>query len=153
MTKCRSKALIYADLADAVRCMRQGKKPKRSTNKDGSINTEPIFSVEPKLEKDVLKDCIAWLRRRGCVADRMNVGAGRLDNGNFYRYGIAGAGDILAYLPNGRGVEIECKHGAGGKWSISQQRRAKKIQRNNALYYIVHGVEELEYFMKGHLNV
>ena len=148
--KRRPKALIYADLADAVECMKQNKKPKRSTNKDGSITTKPDgrFYIPPLPEKDVLAACIKWLRKRGCIADRMNVGAGKLDNGSFYKYGIAGAGDIIGILPNGIHFEIECKRGDGGKWSISQQQRKKKIERNNALYFIVHGVEELEYFMK-----
>lgn len=150
--KRRPRSLIYADLADAINCMRQNKKPKRSTNKDGSISTKPIFSVEPKLETEVLKECISWLRKRECVADRHNTGAGKLDGGGFYKYGITGHGDIEAILPNGIHAEIECKHGAGGKWSISQQRRKKKIQRNNALYFIVHSVEELEYFIGEYLN-
>lgn len=150
--KRRPQHLIYADLADAVKCIREGRKVKRNTNKDGSIPTKPFFSVEPKLEKEVLAECLKWLRKRGCVADRMNVGTGRLGDGGVYRYGIAGAGDIIGILPDGRHFEIECKHGAGGRWSISQYRRKKKIECNNALYFIVHGVEELEHFMGGLLD-
>lgn len=152
MTKHRPRCLLYADLADAIKCINEGKKVKRSTNKDGSIPTKPIVPVEPKPEKEVLKDCLKWLRKRRCVADRLNVGAGKLvGSGGTYRYGIAGAGDIIGILPDGRHFEIETKHGAGGKWSISQQRRKKKIESNNAFYYIVHGVEELEYFMGRYL--
>lgn len=152
MAKRRPRSLIYADIADVVKCMREGKKVKRSTNKDGSINTKPIVPVESKPEKEVLQECLKWLRKRGCVADRLDAGTARLDNGQLYRYGIIGAGDIVGILPNGQHFEIECKHGAGGKWSISQQRRKKKIKRNNALYFIVHGVSELEYFLGDYLD-
>ena len=152
MTKRRPRSLIYADLADAVKCMRENKKPKRSTNKDGSINTKPLFIVEPQLEKDVLKECIVWLRKRGCVADRLDAGTARMDNGQIYRYGIIGAGDIIGVLPNGLHFEVECKRSIGGKWSISQQRRKKKIEHNNALYFIVHSLIELQHYFKGYLE-
>ena len=148
MTKRRPKALIYADLADAVKCMNKDKKPKRSTNKDGSINTKPLFIIEPQLEKDVLEECIVWLCKQGCVADRLDAGTVRMDNGQIYRYGIVGAGDIIGIFPNGLHFEIECKRSTGGKWSISQQRRKKKIERNNALYFIVHSLIELQHYMK-----
>lgn len=149
MTKRRPRHLIYADLADAYKCIREGKKVKRNTNKDGSINTKPVVPVDvDKSEKEVSKECITWLRKQGCVADRHNVGAGKLDSGRFYKYGIIGHGDIEAILPNGLHAEIECKHGTGGKWSISQQRRKKKIERVNALYYIVHGIKELKYYLE-----
>jgi len=150
--KKRPRVLIYADLADAVKCMRENKKPKRSTNKDGSINTKPFFIVDPQLEKDVLKECIAWLRKRGCVADRLDAGSACMDNGQIYRYGIIGAGDIIGILPNGIHFEVECKRSTGGKWSISQQRRKKKIECNNALYFIVHSLIELQHYMKGVLG-
>lgn len=154
MTKRRPKALIYADIADAVKCMREGKKVKRSTNKDGSIATKPVshLYVPPLPEKEVLAECLKWLRKRGCVADRLDAGSARMNNGQIYRYGIIGAGDIMGILPNGQHFEIECKNGVGGKWSISQQRRKKKIERNNALYFICHGVAELEYFIGEYLN-
>jgi hypothetical protein len=132
--------------------MNEGKKPKRATNKDGSISTKPLFIVEPQLESEVLKECMAWLRKQGCVADRLDAGTAYMDNGQIYRYGIVGAGDIIGILPTGQHFEIECKRSTGGKWSISQQRRKKKIERNNALYLIVHSLVELQHYMKGVLG-
>lgn len=150
--KRRTKALIYSDIADAVKCIWKGKEVKRNKNKDGSITTKPIrhLYLSPKLEKEVLKDCLKWLRKNGCVADRMNVGGGRLspDSGKYYTYGIVGAGDIMGILPNGRHFEIECKAGSGGRWSAAQQKRKIKIERNKGIYLIAHGVEELEWHFK-----
>jgi len=150
--KRSTKAQKFADYHAAFRCVIAGEKPKRETNKDGSITTRPTVTVEEKLEAEVLKDCIEWLRHRGIVADRMNVGAGILSDAGFRKYGIEGAGDIIAILPNGRHLEVECKAGKGGRWSVSQQKRATKIERNNAIYIIVHGAEELEYKMENYLN-
>lgn len=147
-----TKAQKFADFHTAYKCVIAGESLKRTTNKDGSITTRPSVTVEEKLEAEVLKDCIEWLRHHGIVADRMNVGAGVLSDAGFRKYGIEGAGDIIAILPNGRHLEVECKAGKGGRWSISQQRRAAKIERNNAIYIIVHGVEELEDKISEYLN-
>jgi len=152
MTKRQTKAQKFADYHAAFKCVLAGESPKRVTNKDGSITTRPSVTVEEKSEAEVLKDCIKWLRSRGVVADRMNVGAGVLSDAGFRKYGIEGAGDIIAILSNGRHLEVECKAGKGGRWSVSQQERAKKVEWNNAIYIIVHGIEELEYKMEYYLN-
>lgn len=150
MPKSRSKALKIADQYAAYLAMKAGEKPRRFTNKDGSITTKSTVPVEDKPEATVLKECIEWLRKHGCVADRMNVGAGDL-GGGFRKYGITGAGDIIGIMPDGGHFEVECKRGSGGRWSVAQQARAKKIRRNNAIYLIVHGVEELEHMMGEYL--
>jgi hypothetical protein len=149
--KRQTKTQKFADYHTAFKCIIAGESPRHTTNKDGSITTRPSVTVEEKLEAEVLKDCIEWLRYHGIVADRMNVGAGVLSDAGFRKYGIEGAGDIIAILPNGRHLEVECKAGKGGRWSVSQQRRAAKIERNNAIYIVVHGVEELEYKMEKYL--
>jgi hypothetical protein len=147
MTKHQTKAQKFADLHTAYKCTIAGESFRRENNKDGSISTKPTVTVEEKPEAEVLKDCIEWLRQHGIVADRMNVGAGDF-GGGFRKYGIEGAGDIIAIMPNGRHLEVECKAGKGGRWSLAQQKRATKIERNNAVYVIAHGVEELEEKMR-----
>ena len=145
--KRRTKTQKLNDQYTAYQAMRIGNKPKRSTQKDGSLPTKSIVRVVELPETDVLRECLDWLRICGFIADRMNTGAGDL-GGGFRRYGIIGAGDILVIAPDGKHIEIECKAGKGGTWSISQQKRCWKIRKNNAVYMVVHGVEELEYRFK-----
>jgi hypothetical protein len=68
-------------------------------------------------------------------------------DGRKYRYGIKDAGDIIGLLPSGRHLEIECKRGRGGSWSLGQQHRCKIIRENNGVYMLVHGLPELEILM------
>ena len=145
--KQRTKTQKLDDQYIAYQAMLAGEKPKRSTRKDGSLPTKPIVPCEDLHESAVLQDCLYWLRNHRFIADRMNTGAGDF-GGGFRHYGIIGAGDILAYAPNGRGIEIECKAGKGGTWGRTQQIRCKRIRKNNVVYMIVHGVEELEYRFK-----
>ena len=65
----------------------------------------------------------------------------------FYSYGIKDGGDIQGLLSNGIHFEIECKRGKGGRLSKGQQKRMREIQESNGLYFVVHGVPELEYYM------
>lgn len=146
--KKRTKALKIKDCFDAYKCMKINQPPKRSTYKDGSIPTKPTTLTDKnQSEAEVLQECLKWLRKKGCVADRLNVGSGQLGSSGYRTYGIIGAGDIVGILPNGIHFEIECKAGKGGRLSISQQRRQFKVQRNNGLYFVCHGVKELEYLM------
>ena len=145
--KPRTKQQKIQDQFVAFKAIKAGKKPKRSTRADGSVGTKSVVSCENLPESVVLQECLIWLKGHGFVADRMNVGAGDF-GGGFRTYGIRGAGDILVIAPNGRHIEIECKAGEGGAWSVAQQKRCKKIRRNKAVYMIVHGVEELEHRFK-----
>ena len=145
--KRRTKTQKLDDQYTAYQAMLKGEKPKRSTRKDGSLPTKSIIPCEDFSEAGVLSGCLDWLRMYKFVADRMNTGAGDL-GGGFRRYGIIGAGDILAIAPDGRHIEIECKAGKGGTWSISQQKRCKRIRKNNAVYMVVHGVPELAHRFK-----
>lgn len=140
--KRQTKQQKLNDQYTAYDAMRRNKKPKRPTHKDGSIPTRPTVPCEDLPEADVLSGCLSWLEAHGFIADRMNVGAGDF-GGGFRHYGIAGAGDIIAIAPNGRHIEIECKAGKGGIWSVAQQKRCWKIRKNNAVYMIVHSVYEL----------
>jgi len=119
----------------------QGRNPR----KDGSLPTKPVVPCMDLPESQVLEDCLKWLRGRGCLADRMNTGAHQNNMGQWYRYGIKGAGDILVVY-HGLHIEVECKAGRGGSWSMPQQRRERHVTEHGGVYVIVHGIEEL-----GHL--
>ena len=143
--KKRSRKQIYKDYAEAIAAMKANKPVKRSGAKDGSIPTHPIIPVSDLPESEVLKDCLRWLRKRGVLCNRNNTGSGQMGVSGFYSYGIKGAGDIIGLCKNGVHFEIECKRGRGGRLSEVQQKRMKGIKRNNGLYFIIHGVEELGY--------
>ena len=148
--KCqRTKAQQYTDIADAVKCINEGRKVKRSTYKDGSIPTKPIVPVADLPEKQVVKDCIEWLRQHRIMCNRHDAASFQNDRGQWGVYGIKGAGDIIGMVGDyGTHFELECKAGKGGRLSPGQQKRQKDVNRANGLYYIVHGVEELKHFME-----
>lgn len=143
MTKKRTRKQTYADLAGAVKAIREGKPVKRHSE---SVPTHSIIPVPDLLENEVLKLCLKWLRKHGIVADRNNVGTGVMSVSGMYSYGIKGAGDIIGLLPNGRHFEIECKRGSGGRLSLVQQERMRMITKNNGLYFVVHGLTELRHY-------
>ena len=148
--KRRTRALQYADIADAVKCINEGKKVKRSTYKDGSISTKPVVPVdETKLERDVKADCLEWLKIHRVFCNPHGCGSFINERGQQRMYGIKNSGDIHGMVGDyGTHFEIECKRGSGGRLSPGQQKRQKDVNRANGLYYIVHGVEELKHFME-----
>lgn len=131
---------------EVYKAIKEGREPKNGA-KDGSIVTKPIIPAPTLSEKGVLKGCLSWLRKRRIVCDRMNVGAGVMGSSGFRTYGIKGAGDIIGLLPNGQHVEFECKRGIGGRLSVNQQERKGKIINSGGLYFVIHGVAELEYYL------
>lgn len=140
----------FNDLANAVKQMREGKSVKRVGTKDGSIRTHPVVPVDPKkLEHEVLADCLAWLKKHHVFCNRHDAGTFQNSRGQYGTYGILGSGDIHGMLRHNRGkhFEIECKRGSGGVLSEAQQKRMRKVRRNNGLYFVCHGVQELEHFM------
>ena len=143
MAKRRTKAQKLGDYFQAFKCVQEGKPVKRSGAKDGSIRIKPFLSTNAIPEREVLKQCLDWLRKHGIVADRLNVGTGELGTSGYRVYGIVGGGDIIAILPSGMHLEVETKSGKGGRLSLRQQRRKEKIQRNNGYYFVVCGVNEL----------
>ena len=149
--KKRSKSQKFGDYADAIHCIREGKKVKRSGTKDGSIPTHPVVPVLPLLEAEVLKNCMKWLKAYKILANRNNVGCGIIGESGFYSYGIANGGDIIGCLSTGQHFELEIKKGKGGRLSIGQQKRMKDIHKNNGIYLICHGVMELEYYFAEHI--
>ncbi len=140
--KQKTKKQLKADCFKAFQKMRGIKVPPKTHR------TKPFLDVEVKPESEVLKECLAWLKRKNIFADRMNVGSGVLGPGGYRTYGIVGAGDIVGLLQNGRHLEVECKAGKGGVMSVKQIKREKDIKKNNGVYVVVHSVAELEYFLK-----
>ena len=144
MTKKRTKDQKLKDQFDAFKCMQKGEPVKREGRKDGCIQTKPTVTVPDLPESVVLKQCMAHLRAIGIMCNRNNTGSGDIHGtGQIYRYGIAGAGDIIGLFKGGRHFEVECKKGKGGLLSPEQQKRKKDIEANNGIYLIVHGVNEL----------
>ena len=139
-----NKADIGAAYARLAHAQRTGDPPVK-VRKDGSITTKPVVSCWGFPEKDVLKQCVSWLRRHRIFCSRHDVGSGDFGHG-YATYGIIGAGDIIGLLPDGTHLEIECKKGKGGSLSKGQQKRMKDIRENNGIYLVVHGISELEYY-------
>jgi len=146
--KKQTKLQKYNDLANAIGQIRRGDKVKRIGAKDGSIRTHAVVPVNPKLlEHEVLKDCLAWLRKHHMFCNRHDCGTFQNQFGQWGTYGIKGAGDIIGILKDGLHFEIECKRGSGGQLSAGQQKRMKDVRDHSGLYFVVHGVEELEHYM------
>ena len=149
--KRRTKADKIGDCFTAFKCIKEGRPVKRSGAKDGSIATHSVVPVdETKSEAEVLKECIAWLKRHGIMCDRNNVGAGIMGASGFHSYGIKNGGDIIGLFPNGAHFEVECKRGKGGRLSKGQQKRMEDVRGNEGYYYIVHGINELEHYFEGY---
>ena len=147
--KRRTKAQQYTDIADAVKCINEGTKVKRSTYKDGSISTKPVVSVRNLPEKDVVHDCLVWLRKHHIMCNRHDAASFQNDRGQWGVYGIKGAGDIIGIIPpDGQHLEIECKAGKGGRLGLLQQKRGGDVTRAGGLYYVIHGVKELEFYLE-----
>ena len=146
--KRRTNAQKKQDYFDVFKCIREGNKVKRSGTKDGSIATHPTVEVRDMPEKDVVKQCISWLRKFGIFCNRHDTGVLSNDRGQYRSYGIRNGGDIIGLTPSGKHFEIECKKGSGGRFSFGQQKRQRDILRNNGIYLIIHGVAELEHYEK-----
>ena len=146
--KKRTKADLYGDHFTAFKCIKNGVDVKRATYKDGSLPTTPIISVPELPESEIVPLVLSWLRGRGVYCNRLNNGKGIFEGAtNYGTYGIQGAGDIIGLLPNGKHFEIECKASKGGVLSKEQQLRYKNITKNNGLYFVIHGIPELELLM------
>jgi len=147
----QTKADKFRDLANAVTQMRNGEPVRRIGARDGSIPTHPVVPVDLSLsEKEVLKDCMAWLKKHHIMHNRHDAGTFQNRFGQWATYGILGSGDIHGMLRHhdGKHYEIECKRGKGGRLSKDQQKRMRDLRYNNALYFVVHGLEELIFYME-----
>ena len=144
--KKQTKKQKLNDLFDAFKCLQKSVPVKRSRAKDGSVSTHPTVEVEPLLEKHVLTQCLAWLQGKGLQCWRHDCGTFQNSRGEWGTYGIKGGGDIMGLLRNGIHFEIEAKNGKGGRLSVKQQQHMKEVLSTNGLYFVVHGVQELEYY-------
>ena len=125
---------------------------KRSGAKDGSRPVLLVCCVDPdKLEAEVLADCLDWLHRKGIFCNRHDVGGGDLVGEGHAVYGIKNAGDIIGALKDGTHFEIETKRGKGGRWTKGQQDRCLAVRATHAVYLLISGVEELEFYNELHL--
>lgn len=145
--KKQTKKQKFNDLANAIGQIRRGEPVRRIGAKDGSISTHPVVPVYSYPEWIVLKACLTWLRKHGILCNRNNVGAGQMGVSGYYSYGIRGAGDIVGLLKTGQHFEIETKSGGGGRLSVGQQKRMRDIRGSGGLYFVVHGIEELEHYL------
>lgn len=140
----KTKTQKLAEAHTVYAAAKAGTKPKRGA-KDGSIPTHPVMPCPDLPEREVLKQCLAWLRARRVFCDRHDCGSGP----GHARYGIKGAGDIIGILSDGRHLEVECKKGKGGRLSKVQQDREIAVWVAGGLYYTVHGIPEMEYYFEG----
>ena len=149
--KRQTKAQKCNDLANAVKQINSGEKVRRIGARDGSIATHPVVPVDSsKYEAEVLADCMAWLERNHVMHNRHDCGSGDIAGAGMATYGIRSSGDIHGMLRHhgGKHYEIETKRGSGGRLSKGQQKRKRDVEYNNGLYFVVHGVEELIYYLR-----
>jgi hypothetical protein len=148
--KRQTKQDKFRDLANAVKQINSGEKVRRIGARDGSIPTHPVVPVDvTKSEKVVLVECLAWLKKHHTMCNRHDAGTFQNDRGQWATYGIKNSGDIHGMLKHhgGKHFEIEVKRGKGGRLSEGQQKRKRDVEYNNGLYLVVHGLEELIYYM------
>jgi len=153
--KRQTKAQKFNDLANAVSQIRAGKPVKRIGRKDGSIGTKPVVPCPDLPEKEVVACCIRWLRAHSVFCNRHDVGGGYLGDGSAYAtYGIISAGDIIGMLKHrgGQHFEIECKAGKGGTLGKLQRKRMEQVRNNGGLYFVIHGIPELEYYYERYME-
>lgn len=146
--KPKTKQQKTEDCFTAYEALKNGQTPERTGATDGSIPTHPVVPCPALPEAAVLNQCRRWLTSHRIFHDRHGCGGGDL-GGGYAQYGIKDAGDIIGILHNGQHFEIETKAGKGGRLSLGQQKRKIKVEANNALYFVIHGVPELEHYFKG----
>ncbi len=146
--KKQTKAQKFNDLANAYQQMRRGEPVKRIGTKDGSIRTHSVVPIaNPQPERIVLIQCLLWLKKHHVFCNRHDSGSFQNNRGQWGTYGIKGAGDIIGIIGSGKHFEIETKRGSGGTLSVGQQKRMKDVRDHGGLYFVVHGVEEIEFYM------
>jgi hypothetical protein len=152
--KKQTKLQKFNDLANAVHQINAGEKVKRIDRKDGSIATKPVVPCPDLPEKVVVKECISWLRKHHIFCNRHDVGGMNIPGTEhgYATYGIVGAGDIIGLLPTGQHFEVETKAGSGGSLNKNQRKRMRDIRNNRGLYFVVHGVPELEFYMERYVR-
>lgn len=98
--------------------------------------------IEPS-ESAIVAQCLEWLAMRRIFAWRNNTGSYKTPEGRFIRYGHVGSADIIGLLPDGRFLAVECKT-PEGRQSKAQRIFQSSITRNNGVYILARGTEDLE---------
>lgn len=145
MTKTKTQKLAEAHILYTA--AKTNTKPKRGA-RDGSIPTHPVVPCPdlPELgDGGVQKLCYQWLKARRVFCSTHACGRGP----NNAIYGIKHSGDIHGILPDGRHFEIETKKGRGGRLKTGQSVRMVDVRHTGGLYFIVHGIPEMEHYFEG----
>ena len=95
-------------------------------------------------ESGVLADCLQYLQARGIYHWRNNTGAVRIAPGRFVHFGKKGSSDILAILPGGRFLAVECKAPDRGRLSPEQREFLEKIRGLGGMALVVRSWWELD---------
>ncbi len=138
----KSKKDRLVEAHTAYTAAKDGTRPHRGA-KDGSILTRAVVPCPDLPEREVLKQCLSWLKARRVFCDRHDCGSGS----GHARYGIKGAGDIIG-VQCGVHFEIEVKRGKGGRLSKGQQERMTSVRAAGGVYEVIHGLPELEYYFE-----
>ena len=93
-------------------------------------------------EKEVVAGILEYLKLIKVRAWRNNTGAFKDSNNHFYRFGLVGSADITGILPNGRRLEIECKHGRN-RLTPAQEDFLKMIVENNGVAIIAYSLADV----------
>lgn len=107
-------------------------------------NKERMKKITP--ESQVLRSCIAWLYWKKIYHFRLNTGAYKTETGQYVKYGLPGASDILALI-RGVLVCIEVKS-AKGKLSPNQIAFKEAIEKNGGVYIVARSPDDLERELK-----
>ena len=94
-------------------------------------------------ESGVLVDSLKYLQARGIFHWRNNTGAVRVGSGRFMHFGKKGSSDILAILPGGRFLAVECK-APDGRLSLEQREFLERIRDLGGMALVVRSWEELD---------
>jgi hypothetical protein len=100
------------------------------------------MSIKAERETDIVRAVLVYLRTvRGFVAWRNNSG-GRKIGRHFVRWGDVGSADVLAILPGGRLLCVECKR-AGNRPTPAQAAWLQLVADAGALAIVTTGVDDL----------
>jgi hypothetical protein len=103
-----------------------------------------------KSEMSVLNEIRLYLSKRGIISLRLNVGKIKTSDGRFFSTGLSpGVSDLLAILPDGKCLFIECKS-ERGKASKAQLNFLDAVKRQNAYGLIASSVEQVMDYLSEH---
>lgn len=97
--------------------------------------------INKKEEQQLINTVLEYLNILRIPAWRMNSGAFEIQN-RFVTFGTKGMSDIIAILPDGKFLAIECKR-QDGKVSALQKEFLRIIKENNGEAIIARSLEDL----------